>query len=149
MSTKRKHHETAVSINPLFRLMVKTKMPQEDADVVATAALIALDECRKERASNTTVNALTYHLAVAQCLWSALGNAVLYRQACEAWRLWCNACNRDQDKLLRLTTTEYMAVRQTVNHYLQAIPMVELARIIEANSTADKFLNAMDTQHAA
>lgn len=148
MSTRRKSHETIQTINPLFLLAVKTKMPQEDCDLIATATLIALDECRKERASNTIANALTYHLAVAQALWAKLGNRPLYDAACKAWSMWCAACNRDPHRSLRMTTTEYMAVRQVIARYLQALPMVELARIIEANGTADNFLKSMDSEAA-
>src|SRR5690349_15811809 len=126
MSPRRKSHETSLSINPLFRLAVKTKMPQEDCDLIATSALIALDECRKERASNRIANALTYHLAVAQALWAKIGHRPLYDASCRAWALWCNACNRDTDRPLRMTTTEYMAVRQVIAGYLQALPRLEL-----------------------
>jgi hypothetical protein len=142
-----KHLDRAVaSVMPFMVIAAKSRIPQEDADLISTVVLICLDEVKRGRAPNQIANTLTEHLATAQALWAGMANRPLYDQAVKTWHLWCRACNRDTHRPIALTTGEYNAVRITVSYYLRSLTQLEIGRLVKAKHTADAFLKSVTGQ---
>lgn len=147
MSTRRKGGPSTPNMNPLFHIAAKTRIDAENVDKISLLVLICLDAANRGQAPNSLLNTLTEHLACAQSLWAGMGNRPMYDRAVKAWQLWCKALNREPDQMMRMTTTEYTAVRLCVSYYLRALPQLEVGRLVMAKTKAEEFLQSvMGTQ---
>jgi hypothetical protein len=115
-------------INPLMLIDMKSKPDQESVDKIHLSALIALDACKRGKCPNALANAFTEHLMVGLLLWAKQGNAALYGRSVEAWNAFCKALQRPT-VTVDLTTTEYQAIRRSLQYYLRAIPQMEIGLI--------------------
>jgi hypothetical protein len=126
-------------INPLMLIAAKNKPDQESVDKIHMVVLTALDAAKRGKCPNGLANTLSEHLLVGVLMWSKMGNRPLYDRAVTAWTAMGKACQRPTD-LLDLTTSEYQSIRRAMQHYLRAIPHLEIGQLAGAFLEAQKKL---------
>lgn len=133
-----------VNTNPLQRLYGKQKLGQEAADECALVMLLSIDAAKRGRATGRISNNLALYLLTAVSIWHRTGKTGLYQEAATAWEQFSKACARPT-QLLDLTTGEYKAIRAALAHFIDALPMIELATFTEALGLAASTLGEVAT----
>lgn len=129
------------ALNPIERIHLRQKLGREYAEEVELPVLLAFDGVKREKSTGRMANTVALHLVAAQCLFHALKAPKELDVARVASNHWGVACARP-DHPLRLTTTEYMAVRKCLKLYFRALPKIEIGTYRTAANAAAQLMNS-------
>lgn len=128
-------------MNPIERIHLRQKLGREYAEEIELPVTLAFDAAKRELATGRMANTVGQHLVTAQVLFQKLKAPKELDVARVASQHWGIACSRP-DHPLRLTTTEYLAVRACLKLYFRALPKIEIGTYRVASNAAIQLMGS-------